>query len=418
MFVPWVVFTFLLGTCWNTSLSANDDYVGRFTAFHSQYGAHLGLEEGVIFEEYAKELFFEHQRFEMNGGLDAQFLPQNIPNYWVHAVLVGELPPILVQQVVTFLREGKPTTTEEAIAAFILLDKMNLKETVVDIWSNQNPQMQFDVFGRLVGKGTRYAEFAPRIANSVDHDTQVGWQVSPDSGYSLSLRFVVECYLLDLIRADPVKYKKLETLISTRYLNNVAKAACNTIGYDTLAAIHQEFLTGKHDEHLGCSFRFEFALTEEFARHLLRVEFSECRVDRYRGLRTIWRRYPEIANQFLAMLAASDKQEDLRVVLKFFEGPIFRSLDDRPMVVKALTQHLKSTNAEFLAGRGDWSITCAAFSKSDQGVEVPIEVKRNLAADTVSKLDSICEIINRRCSRTFFAKSLEEAILSMKSNER
>jgi hypothetical protein len=177
-------------------------------------------------------------------------------------------------------------------------------------------------------------------------------------------------------------------------------------------------LTGKHDEHLGCSFRFEFALTEEFARDLLRVDFSECRVDRYRGLRTVWCRYPEIANQFLETLADSEKQEDLRVVLKFFDGPIFRSLDDRPIVVKALKQHLKSTNAEFLVSRGDWSITCAAFSEIEGRIDVPIEVKRDLSADTVSKLDSICENINRRCPRTFFAKSLEEAILSMKSKER
>lgn len=418
MFAYWVVSLTMVCTCLTTFITPKDGAIELFATFHSKYGAHLGLEEAAIFDAYAKQLVLEYQQFEKNGGFNKEFAPENIPYYWAHVVLSGELSPRLIQQAIAFLREGKSTTDEEKIAAFVLLDRVNLKGTVLDIWSDENPQVQFNLLERLFKKENRYADFAPTIAKAVNHDAQVGWQVSPDSGYSLPLGFVVDCYLLDLIRADPDQHAVLETLISTDYLRTVAKASCNTIGERTLLAIHQDFLAGKHDEHLGCSFRFDFALTEDFARDLLRLEFSECRIDRYRGLRTISRRYPDLANQVLSELATSDKLEDLAVVLKFFDGPIFRSLKDRPVVVTALRKHLHSTNPNFLTSRGFWLITSAAFSENDVGAYVPVEVKEHLAANTIAKLDSICEDINRSCPRTFFAKSLEEAILSIGSSGR
>lgn len=415
MLVRWVVSAFVLVACWNMVLIANDDNIGRFTALHSRYGAYLGLEEGAILEEYAKELFFGYHRFEMNGGLDAQFRPENIPYYWVHAVLGGELPSRLVQQATAFLRDGKPATNEETIAAFILLDKVNLKETVIDIWSDENSQMQFDVFERLIGGGDRYASFSGRLVSALDEQAQVGRQVTPDSGFSVPFRFVLDCYFLDLIRSNHARFQELDGLISTEYLHLVAKAVNGSISDNVLSTVQDEFLAGKHDEHLGCAFRFDFALTEKFAKDLLRVRFSECRIDRYRGLGTISLRYPLLANQVLGSLSTSDKQEDLRVVLKFFGGPTFRRLDNLPVVVDALTSHLEATNADYLTGVRQWPITCAAFSEIDGGVEVSLSVKRTISPSKLSKLESICEDINRRCPLTFFARSLEDAILSIKA---
>lgn len=209
------VSAFVLVAFWTVASIANDDEIERFTALHSRYGAYLGLEEGATLEEYAKELFFGYQRFEMIGGLDAQFRPKNIPYYWVHAVLGRELPARLVQQATAFLQDGKPSTNEETVAAFILLDKVNLKDIVVDIWSNQNSQMQFAVFERLIGIGDRYASFSGRLVSAIEEQSQVGRQVTPDSGFSVSFRFVLDCYFLDLIRSDHARFQELDRLIAT-----------------------------------------------------------------------------------------------------------------------------------------------------------------------------------------------------------
>lgn len=412
--IRWLVILVMSNFCYSAFVIAEGDRIERFTALHSRYGAFLGLEEGAIFEEYVSELISEYEQFVATSGLNAPFRAENIPHYWVHAVLDAKLSPHIVEATKEFLRIGKAATEAETVAAFLLLDRLNQKEAVVNLWSDESSQMQFELLGRIFSGGSRYAEFATRIAGAVDSDIQVGNQVSPDSGFSLPMRLVVDYYLLDVIRENRDKYQELDKLISTLYLHTVADSIRGSINDDLLLSVHREFLAGKRDEHLSCSCRFEFAHTEVMARDFLNIGFGDCRVDRYRGLRTIFRYYPMLANQFLETLADSNKPEDLRVVLKFFDGPTFRSLDELPIVGKAVRTHLKSTKAEYLDGVQHWSITCAAFSEKDGGVDVPVSIKNSLAAETSSKLGTLRTEINRRCPRTFFSKSLEEAVRSMR----